>query len=1495
MRSMRELRPGIGKRLAAAGLPTLAVVALFLVSGLASASPAMLALPGTASGPSSSSVSPLPSAAPPALTGPSGSTSTPAIAPNALVAAPAAPVASGRGVFFNNSPMPFPTWGNQTCFYGSTSYCSNTSNDPSINLTSKGVLAVAYTDYTNASPCANATAYAQSEIGFSESTNGGSTWSTPIHLGDENCTTAPLYASAWDPSLTSLANGTLAMAFIAFNLTPYNYLPYTYEGQYGYYNVQSAALLFTESYDNGVTWTAPSVLNATHNVGLNNTSWTPERPWISAFGNTIYVTWSNFTQQPCAYYYCGTTTGSDGVHLLVSTNGGSTWGAQIDLQNTLNALNQSMGFNSFAMTDPSGNLYIAYDTNWTFWMTYPVGCTLCAYDVWTTDVELAKSSNNGSTFAYSVIDHQVLGVDYRWGFFDPSPQLARNPANGQIYGTWSATQLQTVCTISGYCYTGYEEEDYFTNSSTGGSTWSASHLLSDQLVSPGGEQVYNPSMAVTSDGTIHLETVWINQSASPCCDQWEVYLNSTDNGTTFSIPITVDGNATSIPYAPDGVYATMVAAGSQYWMAWSHEVYNGAPGSYYYFPYQGYMVSQVTVSNPFVGPGVTLTFQEKGLKAGIPWSVDMMGNVREGNAPTSLVVSGAPPTENLSWNVSSVSAGYGTQFFPNGSVNSPWTFAASTTVYENYSEQVLVNITTIPDIPSCALYYSQFCWNNTLWSNMNYNITPGPQSYWVPVNHSFSESVVPAKFYCNYPYCFFFLLNMTFLSWTGTGAGSVNSTAYNITFVARGPMNETANFLVQQSCYYDSYASPPLQCWSYNQTLLFHETGLPSGVDWNVSVFGDFGNVTATSNSSWLVINSPATIGVVDYAVWTIPTGTAGQYWIGSGSPGSPVQAPGQRVVNITFTRGSLSSAHFYTSFQAAGLPNDTAWTLDLGSTAYGVDQAYYNTSLAGGSYTVGADPIYLDNGTAYYLTRVSTETLQMNQSSVWTNTSTVPASVSLKGASVLVLTFAPEYWANVVAGTGGNATPQSGWVHYGAALQLNAVASPGYAFVGWTGMGSGSVTSKLTNPVAHPTGPITELATFQELPPPTWTVNVSATGLPSGMGFSATIGNQTISGTGTLSITGLSTGTYPVSFAYAYDNASNSTRYAPVGWTSSFTSPGAGTIAVAGDGTVNVSFQTQYLLTVAATGSGTVAPAPGVGWWASGSTVSLTAVPDPHYQLAGWFGTGPGSVSTMNASELQISPTISGPTTETAQFVWKPTSPPETFNLTVTASGLPSGERWNVTAGATGVQGSGASLMIPGLNGTYRVSLAPIVISAGVRYVPANTTYQVDVTNNSALSVAFTEQFYLTVQNATGGTITPASGWYDSGAQVSLSATAANSTWQFLYWNGTGTGSYTGNVSNGAITMSSPITESAVFEPVYPARTTGSSTDGLTMSIALFVVLLAVALVVGMLLGRRRAAPPAAPVEETPGGEEYVEGEAGPEETVASDSPPEYDEAQQP
>ncbi|MCI4337044.1 MAG: hypothetical protein L3K17_07640, partial [Thermoplasmata archaeon] len=181
--------------------------------------------------------------------------------------------------YFQSQTIPLPS--NSSCTsVGFGGGCFNATVEPSINYTSTGLVAMAYTALANATPCPNSSGGAQSVVGFTTAAAPGHAWSSPAYLADPVCSTARQYSSAWQPTLTSLANGTLVLAYIQYNMTSAS-IP-TLDCS----SVPYDRLVVTRSFNNGTTWTTPLVLNNTPNTSLGCPVGLANRPWITAFGNT---------------------------------------------------------------------------------------------------------------------------------------------------------------------------------------------------------------------------------------------------------------------------------------------------------------------------------------------------------------------------------------------------------------------------------------------------------------------------------------------------------------------------------------------------------------------------------------------------------------------------------------------------------------------------------------------------------------------------------------------------------------------------------------------------------------------------------------------------------------------------------------------------------------------------------------------------------------------------------------------------------------------------------------------------------------------------------------------------------------------------------------------------------------------------------------------------------------------------------------------------------
>jgi hypothetical protein len=74
---------------------------------------------------------------------------------------------------------------------------------------------------------------------------------------------------------------------------------------------------------------------------------------------------------------------------------------------------------------------------------------------------------------------------------------------------------------------------------------------------------------------------------------------------------------------------------------------------------------------------------------------------------------------------------------------------------------------------------------------------------------------------------------------------------------------------------------------------------------------------------------------------------------------------------------------------------------------------------------------------------------------------------------------FQTQYFLTMSAGAGGAVQPASGWRNAGTSVVIKAKANPGFNFVGWTGIGTGSYTGPNNPHSIIMNGPITETGNF--------------------------------------------------------------------------------------------------------------------------------------------------------------------------------------------------------------------------------------------------------------------------------------------------------------------------------------------------------------------------------------------------------------------------------
>ncbi|HZY70222.1 MAG TPA: hypothetical protein VFF67_04490 [Thermoplasmata archaeon] len=404
---------------------------------------------------------------------------------------------------------------------------------------------------------------------------------------------------------------------------------------------------------------------------------------------------------------------------------------------------------------------------------------------------------------------------------------------------------------------------------------------------------------------------------------------------------------------------------------------------------------------------------------------------------------------------------------------------------------------------------------------------------------------------------------------------------------------------------------------------------------------GSGGTVSPSTTSYWL---APGTV------VWLNATPASGYRftgWAGLGSGSytgtnftAKVTANGPISESATFA--ALPGARFNLTFVQSGLPVGTLWTVYLNGVGYSSTAANLTVPHVYSCVVSGA------SGT-YALTVPYT---QMNSGTNVTRFVPTSPPATACGGTTVSLAYTPQYLLTIEAGNGGSVSAAVGrslttngtYVPSGAAAVIQATASTGYQFLGWTGTGAGSYTGTTTPQTIYPGGPVTEVAAFALIPPtpnPKYTVTFTETpAFPAGTPWEVVLNATVYTSTGsTLNATGVGVGSYSLSVPTA-TSADGLTEWKATNAPGKVSVPG--TLAVA------LTFAASFYVKIVAVGPGSVTGAS--GWYADGAPLTITATPTPPDVFAGWSGTGTNAYTGTSAAPPTI--TVKGPLTEVATFV---------------------------------------------------------------------------------------------------------------------------------------------------------------------------------------------------------------------------------------------------
>jgi len=159
------------------------------------------------------------------------------------------------------------------------------------------------------------------------------------------------------------------------------------------------------------------------------------------------------------------------------------------------------------------------------------------------------------------------------------------------------------------------------------------------------------------------------------------------------------------------------------------------------------------------------------------------------------------------------------------------------------------------------------------------------------------------------------------------------------------------------------------------------------------------------------------------------------------------------------------------------------------------------------------------------------------------------------------------------------------------------------------------------------------------------------------------------------------------------------------------------------------------------------------------------------------------------------------------------------TYEIMFAENGLPQGTPWYVTLNGIRHNSTTNTIEFTEPNGSYAYAIeTPISDGNGTRYVASQSMGTVTVIGaKTDVNVSYTTQYYLSViaNPSNGGAVSPSSGWYDAGSNITIDATP-NGNFEFFSWLGTGNGSYSGFNNSSSITINGPVKEWAFFRELY-------------------------------------------------------------------------------
>ena len=693
-----------------------------------------------------------------------------------------------------------------------------------------------------------------------------------------------------------------------------------------------------------------------------------------------------------------------------------------------------------------------------------------------------------------------------------------------------------------------------------------------------GSLLHNFNSPVESPTQSNLQgpyKVTFTETGLPTGMPWQVEVESS-NFPISPLLDTVYNMSFGIVNSSSGTSITFSIANGSY-------IYYTGPTSTYLGPYY-FNVTGNPVSITFPFPAFyKVTFTESGLPSGMSWNVMSLNNSSAFETPTyynitssSSMVSYLPngnyalfagprstylmqkgfTVNGAALSLQVVFPNFYKVTFTEVNLNSgePWILIANNTtsstsyyvLYFNFSNTV----SRIAYLPNGGYYYramESFFSGSSISGSFIVNNAPETINVIFPVTYkvTFTEKNLPAG--ADWSVCAFNYNHSVNYYNTSTGSSMIAYLPYG-TYNYTGNFNGVATPLHEFNVTGVSIAINVVFPEKYS--VVFTETGLPTGTVWEVSVnnltTGNSFNSSSTSTITFSLYNGSYTYNVTTSLSGWKPSSPSGKFIV----PGSTVNVP-----TVTF-----STTDHNVQFKESGMPTGTSWYVIFNGTEEISTSNNITFYIPNGNYTYTLQtPVPGSTGIRYV---VSPSSGNVNVSG-----HNLSKNVSYSTQYHLTIDTSP-------AGTG-TVSPSSSWFSAGSSVTLTAQAYSGYNFSSWSGSGTGSYTGTNNPATLTMSGPISETANFVQTTVYHYTTTFTESGLPSGTTWYVNLSNGFDSG----AITGTSYSFSLANGSYSYTIATTDKTYEP--------SPSTGSFKVnAGPVSISVSFSdVKYKVTFKETG----------------------------------------------------------------------------------------------------------------------------------------------------------------------------------------------------------------------------------------------------------------------------------------------------------------------